>query len=574
MHLARHIGFLADGQWEKRAMDQAYGVLRVIGPEDAEHAQPPPDETLVFPISQPQTSLGRGLHNAIVLFDVTVSREHALLNYNDGQWSITNLSRTSPLTIADLEIPVAATARIRPGQEFQIGSVKLQLVAPDMPLSVLKLARSDASSAGSTMLRYGTNTLIALRQQARGWGRLGLVALILLFCLGLLLVLIGISTLITQGANEGSTGLLAKLTIPLIPAIGIVLLITLVDRYEQRPWYLLLSAFLWGALIAIPPAFFIERFFSNIIQALPAGAWGRVFQSFLLGLNAGLTEEAVKGIGLILLVVWVRNKFATVSDGIIYGAIIGAGFGMIENVAYFALAQSRRDLVILIIGRVILGWLGHSTFTACLGATIGFVRERHPHRAWRYILLGFLVAVGLHTYFDFIAVLASDVGLGAPASAFLALLAVVADYLPLFVAQSVLYVILMRSLAREAAILREYLVGEVCQGVVMPEEYLLLQEAAPRQRLQRFLLLAHGFKFFVRMRQLQQALVGLGFSRYQEAMIARGYQLPTSLMAPENYRRRIRHLRREIARSEEQFAVANQRKTHPTLTPLSDHGNR
>ena len=33
-------------------------------------------------------------------------------------------------------------------------------------------------------------------------------------------------------------------------------------------------------------------------------------------------------------------------------------------------------LLLLILGRVVLGWLGHSTFTACFGAALGLVRER------------------------------------------------------------------------------------------------------------------------------------------------------------------------------------------------------
>lgn len=536
-------------------MIETLGVLRVVAAEGKEDpATMAIEEPRVFPIAQEITTLGRGLHNAIVLFDPSVSREHARLTSLHGQWRLTNLSRGSLARVGDHELPAGATVALRPGDRIQLGSTTLQLVAPDLPPSVMRLARTMPPSPGSTLLRSGTNTWLALRQQAHGWGRLGLVGLVLLFLLGLVLVLVGITTIVIEGTpGTGGTSLFAKLTIPLIPAIGIIGLIILIDRYERRPWYLLLGTFLWGALIAIPPAFFIEKFFNVTIQNLAMGPWAGITQSILLGLNAGLTEEAVKGIGLIVLVFLVRNKFSTISDGIIYGAIIGAGFGMIENVAYFAVVQSKKDLLILIIGRIILGWLGHSTFTACFGAALGYIRERQsPVRPWLIPLLGFGAAVLLHSFFDFVAVLASDAGLGAPGSPLVALLAVIIDYAPLFIAQGILYVILMRSLAREAAILREYLVPDVCAGIVLPEEYLLLQEASPRQRLQRDLLFFRDMRLWMAIRNLQHALVGLGFALWYDAMMARGYRPPIALLGPENYRRRIRHLRREIALIEAQ----------------------
>jgi len=96
-----------------------------------------------------------------------------------------------------------------------------------------------------------------------------------------------------------------------------------------------------------------------------------------------------------------------VVDGIIYGALIGAGFAMVENFRYFAL-DSKNFLVFLIVGRILLGWLGHSTFIACFGAGLGYVR--YTRVRWKQIvipLIGFLIAVGLHSFFDFVDFLAS-----------------------------------------------------------------------------------------------------------------------------------------------------------------------
>jgi len=105
--------------------------------------------------------------------------------------------------------------------------------------------------------------------------------------------LIGLSAL----AENGVSSIVAALTIPLLPAIGINLLVNFMDRYEREPWFLRLAAFLWGAIIAIPFAFFIEQDIQNLLGPNTSDIVRNMFD----GLNAGVTEETVKGLGLLLL---------------------------------------------------------------------------------------------------------------------------------------------------------------------------------------------------------------------------------------------------------------------------------
>ena len=44
---------------------------------------------------------------------------------------------------------------------------------------------------------------------------------------------------------------------------------------------------------------------------------------------------------------------------------------MVENFHYFAV-DFKQFPVFLIVYRIVLGWLGHSTFTACFGAALGY----------------------------------------------------------------------------------------------------------------------------------------------------------------------------------------------------------
>jgi RsiW-degrading membrane proteinase PrsW (M82 family) len=354
--------------------------------------------------------------------------------------------------------------------------------------------------------------------------------------------LIGISAL----TQNGLSSIVAALTIPLIPALVINMLVSFIDRYEREPWFLRLAAFLWGAIIAIPPALFIETRVISLMQPI----WGQndLLFSIFKGLNAGITEESVKGLGLLLLFVVLRDEFDNVTDGIVYGALIGAGFAMVENFAYFAV-YSREFLAFLIVGRVVLGWLSHSTFTICFGAALGYMR--HTRVRWRQILiplLGYLVAVGLHSVFDFVDFYANALVLNDPTLITVSMIAIICDYIPPFIAQIGLLYILVKSLAHEAAVIREFLAFEVSNGVVRVDEYALLQNSFQRTKEERRILWQSGWKQWMRVRALYQTEIGLAFRKWHVSM---GDKPKLGYLQPEDaYRQRIKRLRYDIQASQ------------------------
>lgn len=357
--------------------------------------------------------------------------------------------------------------------------------------------------------------------------------------------LIGLSAL----AHDGISSLVVALTVPLLPALGIALLVNFLDRFEREPWFLRLAAFLWGAIIAIPPALFIEQYIDAALQNIDANS--DILRSLLQGLNAGVTEETIKGLGLLLLFLLLRDEFDNVTDGIVYSALIGAGFAMVENFGYFAI-NSKKFLLFLIVGRIVLGWLGHSTFIACFGAALGYVR--HTKVRWKQIvvpLVGYLLAVGLHTFYDFVDFQASAAVRAAPGNsqvAFLSLVAVIGDYIPPFAAQMALLYILIKSLAHEAAVIREFLAVEVSNGVVTVGEYALLQNSFQRTREERRVLWRSGLKQWLRVKALYQTEIGLAFRKWHVSM---GDKPKLGYLQPEDaYRQRIKRLRNEIKAEE------------------------
>ncbi|HEY7851279.1 MAG TPA: PrsW family glutamic-type intramembrane protease, partial [Ktedonobacterales bacterium] len=355
----------------------------------------------VYPITLLATTIGRSLDNAITLLDPSVSREHALLTLHESGWRVENLSQRNPFWVAGRVVAPGANAPVLPGDILRLGYTCLQLLAPvarpapavsvrangassSPPLASATTAPTDSAggrsplaglalagqpmgmravSSGESMsanpLAPGITLQFALtgRLSRSAWWALALIAALVFITSSI--ITLDLASLAGQVAlaNGGMRQALTALSIPLAPALGVALLVGALDRYEREPLLTMLGAFLWGAVIAIPPTLYIEHALNGaLIGAL--GAHGAAFalgQAAMQAGVAGVTEELAKGAGLVALLLVVRDEFDNVTDGVVYGALVGAGFAMVENIVYFAVAP-RADLGILIIGRIALGW--------------------------------------------------------------------------------------------------------------------------------------------------------------------------------------------------------------------------
>lgn len=149
------------------------------------------------------------------------------------------------------------------------------------------------------------------------------------------------------------------------------------------PRRLLLGAFLWGVVVAPAAALLLNEALRRWIgvAAGPAAATRLVG-----GVAAPAVEEIAKGAGLVILGWGWRRDLRDVVDGIVFGALIGIGFAMAENLYYFglaALAGGTAGLAESIYLRAGLGGVLHPTFTAATGAGLGWARraEHGPARA-------------------------------------------------------------------------------------------------------------------------------------------------------------------------------------------------
>jgi hypothetical protein len=69
-------------------------------------------------------------HQHITLHSPTVSRRHARMDFDNGQWSITNLSETNPVLVNDRVLNRGSAARkLADGDRIELGEVELRFRA-------------------------------------------------------------------------------------------------------------------------------------------------------------------------------------------------------------------------------------------------------------------------------------------------------------------------------------------------------------------------------------------------------------------------------------------------------------
>lgn len=187
------------------------------------------------------------------------------------------------------------------------------------------------------------------------------------------------------------------LVLALIPLTIVFLGVRFIDRWEPEPKSLVAFAIAWGAIAAVGIALLVDL---GLTMAL--GPRDDVVTSVL---QAPFVEEAAKGLGLLLIFLMARRTFDGPIDGIVYGALVGAGFAFTENIQYFAVSLIEGGGVQLTFTFVLRGLLSpfaHAMFTSLTGFAIGLAARRGASvgRVLGYGALGLLGAVVLHGFWN------------------------------------------------------------------------------------------------------------------------------------------------------------------------------
>lgn len=266
----------------------------------------------------------------------------------------------------------------------------------------------------------------------------------------------GVVALLVLLAQLGPTAFALGLLLAVVPVPVYVAMALWLDRFEPEPTRILGQTFLWGGTVAV----LIALVFNGLAQIAAEQALGPERAAFLAAVVAApVVEEVAKCMALLILFLELRDEFDGVVDGVVYAAMVGLGFAMVENIQYYgsAVLQGPATSMVTFFVRGFLSPFAHPLFTAMFGIGLGIMREGHrDNRRWPFAAAGLLGAVGLHAAWN----------LGASQDDWFFLF-----YFGLMVPTFFGVLLLMVwSLRREGRIVRQHLASLVRDGAITDEE--------------------------------------------------------------------------------------------------------
>lgn len=199
----------------------------------------------------------------------------------------------------------------------------------------------------------------------------------------------------------GPVGSILGMVLALLPLVGVLLAVRIIDRWEPEPRGLLVLAVAWGAVAAVG----ITLGFDILITLVIGYDDSMMREAFSAVVQAPIVEEFAKGLGVYLIFVTARRAFDGPVDGVVYGALVGAGFAFTENIQYFAISFIEggvADVSTTFFVRGILSPFAHVMFTSITGFALGLAARRGAGagRALGPWLLGVLGAIALHALWN------------------------------------------------------------------------------------------------------------------------------------------------------------------------------
>jgi len=238
--------------------------------------------------------------------------------------------------------------------------------------------------------------------QAMVHRRRGAVASAIMACLGAIGLAVMLWIIYASTATAASE-LLVPILLALVPLSIVLVTVRWIDRWEPEPPGVLAAAFLWGAGVATIVSLVINTSASLLVSSTTGSVSGGEFVSAVV--TAPIVEESTKGLGVLIIFLLWRRTFNGAVDGIVYAAVVAAGFAFAENILYFV--QYSDALLVTFLMRGIASPFAHVTFTACTGLAIGASVRMRSNLAWMWTTpLGLACAIMLHSFWN--GILTSD----------------------------------------------------------------------------------------------------------------------------------------------------------------------
>lgn len=278
--------------------------------------------------------------------------------------------------------------------------------------------------------------------------------------LGLIIALgtvAGLIVIVLTTLNPAGTGV--GLVLSSIAMTLVVLAYLWLDRWEPEPPRLLVLAFVWGTSAAVVIAAVLQIVLEAWLAPVARGAAATGVNPVTLVVGAPVTEEAAKGLFLLLMMTGARrNELNSLTDCLVYAGLVGAGFAWLEDILYIANGDSLSDSLVTAALRLIMAPFAHSLFTTLFAVGVWFaLHQRSGIAKTGCILLGYGGAVALHAMWNGSSLLGAQAYFGV----------YVFWMMPIF---GLAITLAIYSRRREQRLVAAKLPGMVAAGVVTPNE--------------------------------------------------------------------------------------------------------
>ncbi len=208
-------------------------------------------------------------------------------------------------------------------------------------------------------------------------------------------------------------GALAILVLSFVPMLIYAAILWWLDRYEKEPLGLLTLAFIWGALPSVVLALIMQLVLDVPLTSVQDSSQ-LTYELLGASVVAPLTEEGIKAVALLLLLLLLRHQIDSPLDGLIYGGMVGFGFAAVENIFYLFGAYSGGGLgsvIGLAFLRAGVFGLNHAMYTGFTGLGVALALEvRHGLLKVALPVAGLAAAVATHALHNALATVASYAG--------------------------------------------------------------------------------------------------------------------------------------------------------------------
>jgi RsiW-degrading membrane proteinase PrsW (M82 family) len=335
------------------------------------------------------------------------------------------------------------------------------------------------------------------------------------------IIALGIDLGQSVASGDGVVPFFVALPLALLPVPLLLSAVLWMDRLEPEPRGNLVAAFAWGAGVAALFALLINTAGLEYVTQPALGAGTGEYVSATFG--APFVEETLKGLILLGLLWRRRAEFDGPTDGVMYAAMVGLGFAMLENVGYYisALVTPMQGGVALLgytfVLRGILSPLLHPMFTSMTGLGVAYAAT-HKRVGWA-VPAGWLAAMILHGVWNALSVYGVAglaAGYGLMCCVLIALVAV-----------------LVRDRSRIVRLILAYLPSYATSGVVSARDIAMLASLRTRYRARAWATARGGLPAGMAMGDYQLAATELAL------LHAKAY---AGLVTDEAFARRQRDL--------------------------------